>query len=804
MNILIVEDNPGDTLLLKTALSESSFHNAVIHCASTIQQSKEFINSNIELVLVDLGLPDSDGVDTVLAINELYAECAVIVLTGMHDEQIAVHSLREGVQNYLNKSELSGPVIDRAIRYSFERNQIIQKLRATDKKLLQHKIFLERAQQLAHMGSWKIDMVSNTIKLSTEAKRLFGIEEVEFSGDPKAIISLVHPAERQLFETKLMNLIDEESPFDLVHRIIRKDGIVRWVHSQAELESNNTTGKKAVIGSIQDITESKEADDKIRKGNRLYSFISHINQTIVVIKDSQQLFERACEIAVHQGKFCLAWIGLIEKQNRTVNLVASCQMPESVKQRLIKYEYEINGPIEKVVNGFDYHVVNDISTEAGMKWAEFAKENGFLSCITLPVSNSKSVIGVFNIYSSEKHFFDKEEVAMLHEVSGDISFALNNFDKENLRKQVERDLEKSESRLREAQFIALIGSWEIDLRTNQQFWSDSLYEIFGIDHSAPVSRELFESMIHPDERESCIEGMNSAFATLKNSSFNFRFLKFGTELHYGYAESRFEFDSKGNPIRIFGIVKDTTQRMLAERERERIIDDIIQRNKDLEQFAYIVSHNLRLPVANIIGLTEVLKSEELTDLLRKEFISSIYDSAQKLDDVVKDLNHVLTVRREVDQKKDFVHFQSLVDDISDSIRNIIESSGAEIRTDFSESDGILTIKGYLYSVFYNLIINSIKYRKQDVRLKLLIKSTKLKGKLILEFADNGMGIDLSKHQGNLFGLYKRFHENVEGKGMGLYMVKSQVETLGGKISVTSKVDIGTTFRIEFDSSITNL
>ncbi len=804
MNILIVEDNPGDILLLRTALKKSSFYNAVVYLASSIEQSKDFTSSNIELVLVDLGLPDSDGVNTVLAINELYVESAVIVLTGMQDEQIAMHSLREGAQNYLNKSELSGPVIDRAIRYSFERNQIIQKLRATDRKLLQHKVFLERAQQLAHVGSWKFDVESNMLKLSTEARRLFGLYEEDINVHPEELIELIHPADRHLYEIKLTELINTEFPFDFIHRIVRKDGILRWFHTQAEIDTINASGKKSVVGSIQDITETKEAEDKIRKGNRLYSFISHINQTIVVIKDSQQLFERACNIAVHQGKFCMAWIGLLESNKRTVKLVASSQMTDNIIKRLTEFEYEINGPIEKVVIGADYHVVNDITNEAGMKWADFASENGFLSCITLPICNSKGVIGVFSIFSSEKHFFDKEEVAMLHEVSGDIRFALTNFDKESLRKQVEKDLEKSESRLREAQFIALIGSWEIDLKSNQHFWSDSLYEIFGIDHSAPVSRELFESMIHPDERDACIEGMSSAFESLKNSSFNFRFLKYGTELRYGFAESRIEFDKHGNPVRIFGIVKDITQRMQAEAEREKIVDDIIQRNKDLEQFAYIVSHNLRLPVANILGLTEVLKNEELTDLLKKEFVSSIYYSAQKLDDVVKDLNHVLTVRREIDQRKEYVHFETLVDDIKGSISTIIDHSGAIVRTDFSEIDGMLTLKGYLYSVFYNLISNSIKYRNADIDLEVKICSYRSKGKIVLEFTDNGTGIDLEKNQENIFGLYKRFHQNVEGKGMGLYMVKSQIETLGGKISVTSKVNIGTTFRIEFDIPTNNL
>lgn len=89
-------------------------------------------------------------------------------------------------------------------------------------------------------------------------------------------------------------------------------------------------------------------------------------------------------------------------------------------------------------------------------------------------------------------------------------------------------------------------------------------------------------------------------------------------------------------------------------------------------------------------------------------------------------------------------------------------------------------------------------------MRILIQSFKKDGKIVLEFTDNGSGIDLEKHQSSLFGLYKRFHQNIEGKGMGLYMVKSQVESLGGKISVTSNLNVGTTFRIEFTSSENNL
>ncbi|MBK9016545.1 MAG: hypothetical protein IPM82_22095 [Saprospiraceae bacterium] len=109
------------------------------------------------------------------------------------------------------------------------------------------------------------------------------------------------------------------------------------------------------------------------------------------------------------------------------------------------------------------------------------------------------------------------------------------------------------------------------------------------------------------------------------------------------------------------------------------------------------------------------------------------------------------------------------------------------------------LKSYLNSIFYNLISNSIKYRQPDLAPVIEIKARLVQNKLTLTFKDNGLGIDLDKKSEQVFGLYKRFHpETAEGKGMGLFMVKTQVETLGGKINVASEVHKGTEFNIEFD------
>jgi signal transduction histidine kinase len=160
------------------------------------------------------------------------------------------------------------------------------------------------------------------------------------------------------------------------------------------------------------------------------------------------------------------------------------------------------------------------------------------------------------------------------------------------------------------------------------------------------------------------------------------------------------------------------------------------------------------------------------------------------------LNHILSTEKQLDEKKEQVHFSELVSNIQESIGNILKKEQANFKIDFSQVDEMLTIKSYLYSIFYNLISNSIKYKKPTVPLNITVESNLVDKKVILTFKDNGLGIDLKKSGRHIFELYKRFHtDKAEGKGMGLYMVKVQVEKLGGKISVKSKVNQGTEFKI---------
>jgi len=237
-----------------------------------------------------------------------------------------------------------------------------------------------------------------------------------------------------------------------------------------------------------------------------------------------------------------------------------------------------------------------------------------------------------------------------------------------------------------------------------------------------------------------------------------------------------------------------------EKERTKMVADIVQRNKDLEQFSYIISHNLRSPVANISGVSEVLQIPGLDKDSEKKLLTQLGVSVKRLDEVIMDLNYILQIKHKENRKSELVKFSGLMSNIRVSMEDVIKSSGAKIIGDFSAVDEIRSLKSYLHSIFHNLISNSIKYRQADKTPVIEITSYPDNGKVHILYKDNGMGIDLEKRGGQVFGLYKRFHSHVDGKGMGLFMVKTQVESLGGTIAIVSEVNKGTQFDIEFDIS----
>lgn len=239
---------------------------------------------------------------------------------------------------------------------------------------------------------------------------------------------------------------------------------------------------------------------------------------------------------------------------------------------------------------------------------------------------------------------------------------------------------------------------------------------------------------------------------------------------------------------------EITDRKNLEQERETIIRELTNKNAELEQFSYILSHNIRSPIATLLGLTYLL-SGKITSKEKATILDGIKRSAGKLDSVIKDVNEVLRVKKTLAQTRNEIDLNERFIAASSYLSEDISKSGAKITTDFSACPVIFSHQTYINSIFQNLISNSIKYARKGVPPEIKITSRKKKSFVELRFSDNGIGIDLQKHGKEIFGLYKKFNFEVEGKGMGLFMVRSQVKALGGNIEIESELGKGTTIII---------
>jgi two-component system, sensor histidine kinase LadS len=222
----------------------------------------------------------------------------------------------------------------------------------------------------------------------------------------------------------------------------------------------------------------------------------------------------------------------------------------------------------------------------------------------------------------------------------------------------------------------------------------------------------------------------------------------------------------------------------------------------MEQYSYITAHNLRAPVARLLGLIKLTELQPKADLSEetKTILLKIKEEGMGLDGVIKDMNTILEIKNNADESLELITLEEKIQQTLHVLKHAIQQTEAIVEINFAEAPQLRTNPVYLDSIFYNLISNAIKYRSPERAPHIKIRSFSVGRQIVIEVSDNGLGMDLTHHKKNLFGMYKRFHDHVEGKGLGLYLVKSQMELAGGKIEVESEPEIGTTFRLTFKKS----
>jgi PAS domain S-box-containing protein len=260
-------------------------------------------------------------------------------------------------------------------------------------------------------------------------------------------------------------------------------------------------------------------------------------------------------------------------------------------------------------------------------------------------------------------------------------------------------------------------------------------------------------------------------------------------------------NQEGNHSHWISIQRDITEEKKQEKEKEQLIRELTQNNKDLKQFSYITSHNLRAPLSNLTGLLNLMHEYPVENPELREIINGFSTSTNLLNETINDLVKVVIIKDNPSIDKEEVLIKDVFENVFNQLSYLISLHKPILKIEL-EKVSILNInKAYLESILLNLFTNAIKYRSPKRTLRIFVSSKEQNNSIVLIFRDNGIGIDLERNRDKIFGLYQRFHNYSDSKGLGLYLVKSQVESMGGTIGVESEVDKGTTFTIIFKNRL---
>ncbi len=245
---------------------------------------------------------------------------------------------------------------------------------------------------------------------------------------------------------------------------------------------------------------------------------------------------------------------------------------------------------------------------------------------------------------------------------------------------------------------------------------------------------------------------------------------------------------------LLGFLFDTTRYKENIRLKDELIAQVAYKNKNLEEFSFMVSHNIRAQVTNILVLANRLQGD-IAPSKFNSYLDYLSKSVNKLDDILRDMNDILNIKRVEESIVEKVDVSCIINSIVADLKMYFEYEDVQLSLNITPDLEIYSMKVYLNSILHNLLSNSFKYRKPDAALLIDIRVSQVARIITIEYSDNGIGFDAEKHRQNIFGLYRRFNTSSSGKGMGLYLVKSHVTAMGGTVEVDSKVGIGTNFKL---------
>lgn len=343
--------------------------------------------------------------------------------------------------------------------------------------------------------------------------------------------------------------------------------------------------------------------------------------------------------------------------------------------------------------------------------------------------------------------------------------------------------------------LAKVGGWRLDVSSNDLYWSDEVRRIHEVPDDFVLTVESAIEFYDKKHRFLIEKSVNEAIERAIGADIEAPLTTY-TGKHIWVRASVMPEVVDGVVVRVYGAFQDITELHQREEQLRLTVAELTKQRDQLEEYTYVISHHLRGPVGNIASLLDVLNDgkdgDESLDTIRH-----LRESSRMLLDTLEDLTHAIAVRQEEAPNIEVVPIKDVIDSVKHGLSEMILASDAKINVDLSAIESMNYPREYLETIVRQLISNAIRFAAPGRPPRIRIKSSVSEEGVILEFSDNGLGIDLDKYGDKIFRIRTSFHRGTTGRGVGLFLIKTIVESMGGTITVDSVIDKGTTFRIAF-------
>lgn len=620
-----------------------------------------------------------------------------------------------------------------------------------EQRLEEYRRLMEESFRVAQMGGWESDLETNTIRWT---QNLYGLLELaeNFTPSPESIQNIIATdRERQLFKNQIIHTIKTGEKLNTEVRVITGKGRLKWLSVSAVPVMKDGRCQK-LFGVVQDIHERKIQALKLRETELRFKSIVDSAPGIIFVTNPK---------------------GFVTYISQNVQNSLGFEADEVLGKQLLDY-----------VKKEDQPMVAELFTKLRMQH--------------IPVEVAPHKVRT----ASGGYRWMKTSMTPLLNSDGTLDSVLGIAVDITEIKNTEEALAKAttEARKLAAYYKSIVENQSVyvvklDQNGKILFYNDVFVQDFVAPDTSPnPSIKRYIGVTQGNRLIVLLEKLfrgdiPSETLTLEVFSENKKLQKF---IQW---EFRLVRESAGEPGVIMGFGYDVSELMHAYEKTKELLRLTEDQNLRLQNFAYIVSHNIRSHWANMQGLMNIMRFTQAPEE-RETYLELIGRAINNLGNTIEDLNQILNIKKEFAQPRVSVSLKDEINLIKDTLIHEIVEAGARVETFMPHNLKVKVVPAYLNSILLNLFTNALKYRSPERPLVIEVHAFKKDSRVVLRIADNGLGIDLQKAKDKIFGLYKTFHNHPQARGFGLFMVKTQVEAMGGTISVESQPNVGTAFTLE--------